>query len=286
MKSFGYYSFNDSRGSILNTCSKDSRERPLIVNCAGCFCTDAAFNTVNTDGRLDDYLMYITSGELVFYSGDEPLRVGEGSVVHIPAGSGYRYAFDGSGELCYYWVHFTGSEAATRLSEYGIASFPAVSRVHSVNHIPQRFQSIFDAYRKQDALRDRELSALLERLLISVARAVRHETDGVSTLSRSVGYLLVNYCDDIRIPELAAMEHLSVSRYNYLFKERFGVSPKQYVLRLRMYSASELLCSTDLSVKEIGAICGYGDSHFFSKIFKSYFGVSPTDYKLGKREEK
>lgn len=285
MRSFGYYSFIDPRGNNLNGCSKASEEYPLMVNCVGRFTTRLPFTTVNAEGRLDSYLICIESGELTFYDGDKMLTAGEGSVVLLPARRGYKYTFCGEGELSYLWVHFTGSEADKRINEYGIGVFPVINKAHTENRIAQRFQGIFDAYRKQDVYRDRELSALLERLLIAVARAVERFGEGENTLSRSVKHVIANYSIDIKVPELAAMEHLSVSRYNFLFKKRMGMSPKRYILQLRMTAASELLISTDLPVKEVGQMCGYGDSHFFSKTFKGYFGVSPMEYKQGKDRE-
>ena len=285
MRSFGYYSFIDPRGNNLNGCSKASEEYPLMVNCVGRFTTRLPFTTVNAEGRLDSYLICIESGELTFYDGDKMLTAGEGSVVLLPARRGYKYTFCGEGELSYLWVHFTGSEADKRINEYGIGVFPVINKAHTENRIAQRFQGIFDAYRKQDVYRDRELSALLERLLIAVARAVERFGEGENTLSRSVKHVIANYSIDIKVPELAAMEHLSVSRYNFLFKKQFGVSPSKYILRLRISCARDLLESTDLSIKQISMLSGYSDPHFFSKMFKSSVGVSPSEYRERAKDE-
>ena len=284
MESFGFYSFTDhAQGVSMNGCSKESKERPLVINCAGCFRTTSAFTTENEQGRLDYYLIYINTGALTFYDGDETHLATEGSVVMIPAGITYKYVFSGERELAYYWVHFTGSEAQNRLSEYGIAPFPRVMRTYTANRIVQRYGGVFDAFERQDAYRDRELSAMLERLLIAVARGLEKEKKEANPFSRSLGYLMANYNTDVRIPTLAAMEHLSTSRYNFLFKEKMGVSPKGYLLQLRMSSAAELLAATDFQVKEIGLMCGYKDAHFFCKTFRSYFNVSPTEYRQGRR---
>ncbi len=82
--------------------------------------------------------------------------------------------------------------------------------------------------------------------------------------------------------ELASLEHLSVSRFNYVFKEQTGMPPTKYILRLRMASAAELLTSTDLSVKQISHMCGYNDPHFFSKVFRGYFGTTLVECRAKK----
>lgn len=280
MKSFGFHSFADPGGRGLNDCSIERTDIPLAVNCAGVFSTRFPFVTDNKNGRLDHYLMYIASGSLTLFNGDEELMAKENDLVLFPPQQRYKYSYLGGKELTYYWVHFTGSEAESRLAEYGLSYLPTVHKAYLSNHIPQRFSSIFNAFGNQDGFRDRELAALLDRLLVSAARAVAGNT-GTSPLSESVKYISSSYNTDIKIPELAAMEHLSVSRYNFLFKKRFGVPPQKYILQLRMSSAKDLLASTDLTVKQIGIMCGYSDSHFFSKTFKLFCGISPSEYRNG-----
>ena len=281
MKNFGYYAFDDTSENrhALNRCSRQSGEHPLVVNCAGHFTSRFPFMTDNADGRLDYYIIYVNSGILTFMSNGESIDATSGSLVLIPSQSGYKYSYRGGEELGYYWLHFTGSDVEQCLEEYSLEFFPKIYSCPDANRITQRFQSIFDAFEKQDRFRDRELSALLERLLIAIARSVSTDGSDPAILSRSIRYINANYSSDIKIPDLAAMEHLSTSRYNFLFKERLGVSPKKYILTLRMSWARELLLSTDLPIKQIGIMCGYEDSHFFSKCFKSFFGTTPTQYR-------
>ncbi len=278
MKSFGYYAFDDTskNGIALNRCSRENGTYPLMVNCAGHFVSRFPFMTDNKEGRLDYYIIYITSGALTFFCGDKSICANQGTVALLPAKKGYKYSYLGGDDLEYHWLHFTGSSASQRLEEYSIELFPRIYSCTETNRISQRFQSIFDAFEKNDRFCERELSALLERLLVAIARSISTDNDSPLALSKSLRYINANYSSDIKIPDLAAMEHLSISRYNFLFKQRFEVPPKQYILKLRMSWARELLLSTDLPIKQIGIMCGYEDPHFFSKCFKGFFGFSPT----------
>ena len=279
-ESFGYYAFTAPTGEVVDESNIESFDRPLIVNCAGNFASAFPFTTDRKNGRHDFMLIYVNAGTLTFFDGDNQIEAGTGNVVILSANTPHKYSNMGKDKLSYFWVHFTGNEVVSRLCEYDLQFLPAVYETASGNHIHQRFQSIFDAFSKRDLHLDRELSALFERLLITVSRSiVRGER--TSTLSRSVKYIGANYNTDIKIAELAEIEHLSVSRYNYLFKEQMGMPPTKFILRLRMSSAKELLGSTDLPVKQIGIMCGYPDPHFFSKTFKSFFGVSPAEYRKG-----
>ncbi len=61
-----------------------------------------------------------------------------------------------------------------------------------------------------------------------------------------------------------------------------GTTPNDYIRSLRMNKAAELLKDDRLTVSEVGYQVGIGDPYYFSKSFKSFFGVSPTKYRTGK----
>ena len=116
-------------------------------------------------------------------------------------------------------------------------------------------------------------------LLISLARVLEEGSDARGELSASLHYMTTAYAGEIRVPELAAMEHLSTPRYNAKFTALMGVSPTKYLLSLRIGAACDLLHHTDFSIKEIAAMCGYKDPYFFSRAFKEYTGSSPRAYR-------
>jgi YesN/AraC family two-component response regulator len=92
------------------------------------------------------------------------------------------------------------------------------------------------------------------------------------------------YHTEIHIPALAKAENLSNSRYVELFRQKTGLSPTAYLIRLRIQVACDLLESTDIPVAQISRMVSYNDSHFFSKLFKKHVGMSPTQYRNQKRE--
>lgn len=283
MKNCGYYSFIDDKKS-MNSCSICSDKRPLMVNCAGSFNTDFPFTTNNPSGRLDYYLMCVMSGDLSVCCQGNTVSLSAGDVIIIPPNMPYKYTNASGGNMSYLWVHFTGSHAKRILEAYGFKYFPEVFTAADTNILSLKFKTIFDAYSKKDEFRDAELSSLLDLLLISVARSCLFPEASCNELTRSVNIINSSYNTDIKIPDLAKAEHLSVSRYNFLFKRQFGISPTKYILRLRMNCARDLLVNTDLSVKQIGLVSGYNDSHFFSKTFKEFMGMSPSEYRMSDKK--
>ncbi len=85
--------------------------------------------------------------------------------------------------------------------------------------------------------------------------------------------------DDLSIRILSKAVNLSSARLRQLFKKDAGRSPMQYLRDLRMQTACELLRSTFLSIKEITARSGIGDTSHFGHDFKKRYGVTPSEFR-------
>lgn len=65
------------------------------------------------------------------------------------------------------------------------------------------------------------------------------------------------------------------------FKNATGKTPLEYLTQLRLANAQRLMCENrtlHYSIAEIGAMSGYDDSHYFSKVFKKHMGMTPGEY--------
>lgn len=91
------------------------------------------------------------------------------------------------------------------------------------------------------------------------------------------------YSQGITAQEIAERLHLNRSYFSELFKNVMGRSPGNYLLSLRMEKAAELLCNMGLGVSVTANSVGYSDVFTFSRAFKNYYGLSPTDYVGTKR---
>jgi len=92
-------------------------------------------------------------------------------------------------------------------------------------------------------------------------------------------YLKEHYAEKISLQEIA--DHVCMSRtYTAnLFKQETGTTVWNYLVEVRMQEARRLLLTTNLKSYEIALRVGYEDSIYFSKLFKKYFGLNPTEYK-------
>lgn len=280
MNSTYYYAYPPSpSGNGLAAGSRASDELPLLVNCAGNIATPLPFSTHNAVGREDFYLLYVVTGSLRLWMPDGEHMLSTGDAVLFPPHFAYRYVYEGGEPLSYLWTHFTGSHANDFLRAYGFGALPCLHHAASGTGIVAAFRAIFEVFESKSSLQIHQLSCALQQLLLTVAIAIRPSETAERTLERSLGYIHAAYSGELRVPDLAAMENLSNSRYIALFHKKFGVSPSVYITRLRMSAACDLLARTDMSVKQIGALVGYDDPHFFSRVFKKQVGTPPLSYR-------
>ena len=84
---------------------------------------------------------------------------------------------------------------------------------------------------------------------------------------------------DLSRAELARAAHLSEAQFGRLFLREIGMSPMQYVGRLRIARARELLERSRLNVTEVAQASGFSDPFHFSRAFKRAVGVCPRTHR-------
>jgi len=99
-------------------------------------------------------------------------------------------------------------------------------------------------------------------------------------VERAVEYIQRHYAQKgLTLNEVAQRNHVSPNYLSYLFKKHTGLNLWEYVIKLRMEESRRLLLHTDLRRYEIAEKVGYESPEHFSKIFKKYFGMSPSEMK-------
>lgn len=88
---------------------------------------------------------------------------------------------------------------------------------------------------------------------------------------------------DWKIPAIAKKLNMSVSHFQRLYKQQYGIPCTKDILTSRMEYAKQLLTTTQLSAIEVAEKCGYPDYAHFSKVFKIYSCESPSNFKKNKR---
>ncbi|MDR0630293.1 MAG: helix-turn-helix domain-containing protein [Treponema sp.] len=130
----------------------------------------------------------------------------------------------------------------------------------------------------------RTIEALTETMQSIIDRMARQifSFQGIrhaSALRKAERFIWENYTRKLCLQEVAAASGLSAPYFSTIFKEEMGENLSSYLNRLRVEKAAVLLRETDVSLHEIAWTCGFEDQSWFSKLFKSYTGISPRKYR-------
>ena len=88
-----------------------------------------------------------------------------------------------------------------------------------------------------------------------------------------------NYMFNVTVADIANSQHVSATYLCAMFKKELSMSPKQYITKVRMERAKEILETCDYKVKDVALMVGYTDQLHFSHEFKRFYGVSPSKIK-------
>lgn len=98
-------------------------------------------------------------------------------------------------------------------------------------------------------------------------------------LAKAFDYIEQNLTDELKVDQLAAAAFVSPHHFRRLFKEVSGMSPIEYINRLRISRARELLQDKKLSISQVAEWVGINDINYFSRLFRSLSGISPSEYR-------
>lgn len=92
-------------------------------------------------------------------------------------------------------------------------------------------------------------------------------------------YLSKHYMEPVSLNEVAAYVELNPSYFSNLFKSEVGMNFSEYLMKLRMERAMQLLRDPKVRIYEIGSMVGYEDAVSFGRAFKKFVGMSPKEYR-------
>ncbi len=142
---------------------------------------------------------------------------------------------------------------------------------------------------KRDAMARETLWALTMLLIVQLARdsaeegisgdRVLHQRTGFDQIRPALDYIRENYALSMKINEIAQVCHMSESHFRRLFEENVNMTPVEYLNRVRIWRACDLIRKTGSSMEEVAAKVGFSTPSTFNRNFKRMTGFSPYQWK-------
>lgn len=165
-------------------------------------------------------------------------------------------------------------------------------KLNSKNDIVHVMNRIMRERAKQEQWGDFLSCLLIMELFVLISRNLKRELD-INTRNRNLklhellniakDYIDTNYAKDITLSDVAKYIFLSDSYFAHSFKAKFNISPKSYLLKVRVEASKELLGQTDMRISEVAQRVGFSSQQRFNDIFRKMTGFTPLKFRQAER---
>lgn len=267
---------------------KNDRTGSLYANNCGCSQTQP-LHSFGPASKPHYLIHYVLSGKGVFRVNHKEYHLEAGYGFLIRPGELAFYQADEENPWCYLWVGFAGSRADEYLQAMGLSERHPIFCCERSDELYEVVKDMMEHNTfgiANDLRRNGQLGVFLSIIAEGAKVVDRDEEDkGNQYVKKAVSYIQDNYCNPIKVTDVA--EYVCINRsYLYtLFQHYLGMSPQQFLSAYRLTKARELLDSTAYPIESIALSCGYGDALVFTKAFRALWGVSPSGYRKEYRKE-
>lgn len=164
--------------------------------------------------------------------------------------------------------------------EMDTISVPGEQRKYIENQLDEIFKEFTSGehYDKQ-IIYFMTVALLVDVTRIAVGEISPFDEEKEDSFEKTLIYINENYNKQLSIDALAAVAKMSKSYFSHTFKKRVGISPIDYINKLRVNAAGEYILTGELSTNEIAQKTGFKNASYFCATFKKYMGITTNDYK-------
>lgn len=165
-------------------------------------------------------------------------------------------------------IHVPFDSAVSHLSEKELMSIKAIGDI------------ALERFENKDPLCDQYIKACIEWIFLCITSSspdtLSDRSNSKNEFAPALAYIHENFSNiNLRRADVAKIMNMSPTHFSKCFHSAVGIPFQNYLLNLRLNYANCMLKTTDLSLSQIAASSGFSSDCYFSKMYKSRFGIAP-----------
>lgn len=230
----------------------------------------------SVSGVEDFFLFILPRGSWCYTFGEKKLITQDSLIIQSP----YTMIRHGKeGGLVRSWVRFNGRGIESLCLQNSIEP----GRLYETGNLSEHEEYLLSLYRELHHPKG-FISQNSVNIFTNWLRAVRRDSSRSyqvpdRRLLRAREYMEQNFIHSPVIQDICTYCGLSKNSLHRLFVTHYRISPKQYMISLKLSHAKELLATSNLSLECIAEESGFSDRYYFSRCFKSQTGITPGRYR-------
>lgn len=247
-----------------------------LLSCGSYHCVDAyEINRTYHDALL---LVYVIEGKmfLKYREIDYMLNAGDAFIIDCR----YPQHYGSVDRLDFLWAHINQGNSLEICEELNRLYGPVI-RHENIGQVQEKLLNILSYYRNEQYPSDYVISAECFGALCHFYAndSLKERSKKNQAVSMSIEYMKYHLASDIRVSDVADAVHISKHHFSRLFKEHSGMSPHNYLIKLRLDRAKHLLTTTEMTIRDIAFEVGFKSDMGLITAFKEKLGISPGKYR-------
>mgnify|MGYP004583417051 CR=1 FL=1 len=220
---------------------------------------------------------YIIKGKGWFCDGKNKYNLNPGDIFAIYPDDVVSYGADESDPCLYCWIGFNGSKSNECYDKIGISRSMPVRTINDSSFM-HTINDCLDCKEKGGISQLRLTGYLYEALSCLEKNNAKNVSSRKTSVNAAIMYMEYNFDKGILASDAAKYAGFEYSYFYRLFKKQIGISPEKYLINIRIEKSKKLI-RAGYELKEIPPLIGINNIYYFSKLFKQYTGLTPTQYK-------
>lgn len=238
-----------------------------------CKVRDETGTTVHRNRASHGLVLFVKGGSEFEFLRGKTVHLKEGQLIYLPKFSDYN-STDTSGAVCIA-INFD-------LAEEGL-TFPPFSLNESFGEkYRPMFEKLLQMWQKQRVGYLNGCLGMLYTIIYHIqADAIRqYQVYGHGRMAEQCAYYINDHITEasLSVEEMADFAKVSPTYLRRIFKDKYGVSPKEYILLRRLDMAKAMIEYGDIKLSCIPFECGFTEYPYFSRMFKKRMGIAPLQY--------